>query len=1304
MEKKNSKIYNIGLDIGTNSVGYSVTDMNNDLIKFKGQNFWGVRLFEEGKTAAVRRSYRSNRRRKLRQKQRIQLLQEFLEIDIQKVDENFYFRLKESFKNSNQRSNHFNIFIEDNFNDINLYKKYPTIYHLRNDLINSNKKFDIRLIYLALHHIIKYRGNFLYEGQTFTTDSTKINDDVKLYFDFLQDSYLGEFNITEQDIIDYINTISSTSINKKDKLKYVPSFAKDQLLIKAIKEFNKAVLGNKADFSIILLHEEKISELNLSLSSEYDEDVVESLLADDYDKFSAIQRIYSTLVLKEIRGNYINISDSMIAKYNKHKTDLSILKKLIKEYYNESYDSIFRDITHKYNSYSSYITHHKKTSREDLYKYLKGILTAKNDILEKNEDYRYCTNEMDNDNFLKIINIKENGAIPYQLHKDELIKILNNQAEYYESIRNNIDKIISILEFRIPYYIGPLNHDKVNQFSWMQRKDNEKGIFPWNFHEKVDVEKSAEKFIRRMTNKCTYLLTEDVLPKKSLLICEYELLDELNKVRINEKLIPFETKIDIIDRLFKRQKKVNYKTLESYYKTYLNVENISIKGLKKENSFAASLDSYIDFTNILGIVNIDNIDMIENIILWITIFTDKKILKSKIISEYPNITEEQMKKILKLNYSGWSRFSKKLLNGIMVKDKKCNKITIIDRMRLTNDNFMQIINDQELGFNKKIEEYSKKTYNDKLTIDEVKQLPGSPAIKKAIWQTIKLVDEIKYVMGTDPNKIYIEVTRSNGKSQRTSSRVNKLLKLYEIFKTEYKDFSNEVYDQLKNEKKNNSKLDNEKLFLYYLQNGKCMYCNERLELDKLNLYEVDHILPRSLIKDDSIENKVLVHKHDNQNKGDNLLLNQNVITNKSGFWNYLYKCGLMTSKKYNNLMRTSITDNDVEKFINRQLVETSQIIINVANLLNNYYKNTDVSIVKAQLTSSLRKELELYKIRELNDYHHAHDAFLTTIIGSFTARFFNSYNYGEYLKYKVNKKYTSGLIISVFKDNKFNLDGEIIWEGPKEISKIRKYLNYKDCYVSRKCEEQTGEFYNQTLYNKNEAKVEIKKGLDPKIYGGYTNINEAYGVIVEYIKGKKKIRELVSISILEASLINNNQNSLLDILKTKLDVNDVKILREKVLKNQLALYNENLVYIASTQEITNAKQLTIDSKYTKLVYELTHKLIEKNDENHDLLNEFYSYLQNKINSHYQLYLSLADRFNQSYELFIKLEFEKKCKFLIQMLSITSPYPASSNFKEFNMPLLKERQDRIRKKLDINKLILIDKSVTGIFIKKEHYEL
>lgn len=51
----------------------------------------------------------------------------------------------------------------DSKSDRDFYQKYPTIYHLRQALTNDGQKHDLREVYLAIHHLTKYRGHFLIE-------------------------------------------------------------------------------------------------------------------------------------------------------------------------------------------------------------------------------------------------------------------------------------------------------------------------------------------------------------------------------------------------------------------------------------------------------------------------------------------------------------------------------------------------------------------------------------------------------------------------------------------------------------------------------------------------------------------------------------------------------------------------------------------------------------------------------------------------------------------------------------------------------------------------------------------------------------------------------------------------------------------------------------------------------------------------------------------------------------------------------------------------------------------------------------
>ena len=68
------KKYYVGLDIGTDSVGYAVTDEQYGLCKFRGEPMWGVTLFDEAGLAAERRGFRTARRRLDRRQQRVRLL------------------------------------------------------------------------------------------------------------------------------------------------------------------------------------------------------------------------------------------------------------------------------------------------------------------------------------------------------------------------------------------------------------------------------------------------------------------------------------------------------------------------------------------------------------------------------------------------------------------------------------------------------------------------------------------------------------------------------------------------------------------------------------------------------------------------------------------------------------------------------------------------------------------------------------------------------------------------------------------------------------------------------------------------------------------------------------------------------------------------------------------------------------------------------------------------------------------------------------------------------------------------------
>ena len=85
---KSSEKYYLGLDIGTNSVGWAVTDETYHICKHGKKDLWGIRLFESGEQAAERRAHRTSRRRTARRKERIDLLQMIFAEEMAKIEDN----------------------------------------------------------------------------------------------------------------------------------------------------------------------------------------------------------------------------------------------------------------------------------------------------------------------------------------------------------------------------------------------------------------------------------------------------------------------------------------------------------------------------------------------------------------------------------------------------------------------------------------------------------------------------------------------------------------------------------------------------------------------------------------------------------------------------------------------------------------------------------------------------------------------------------------------------------------------------------------------------------------------------------------------------------------------------------------------------------------------------------------------------------------------------------------------------------------------------------------------------------------
>ena len=1330
--------YYLGLDLGTASTGWAITDPEYHVLRKHGKALWGVRLFESASTAEERRMFRTGRRRLDRRNWRIQILQEIFAEEICKIDPGFFLRMKESKYypedkrdiNENCPELPYALFVDNDFTDKDYHKKFPTIYHLRKMLMNTEDTLDIRLVYLAIHHMLKHRGHFLLSGdiseiKEFGTTFSKLLENIKNE----ELNWNLELRAEEYAIVESI--LKDNMLNRSTK---------KTRLIKALKAKStceKAVLNLLAGGTVKLSDIFGLEELNeterpkISFADNgYDDYIgeVENELGEQFYIIETAKAVYDWAVLVEILGEHTSISEAKVATYEKHKSDLRFLKKIVRKYLTkEEYKDIFVSTSDKLKNYSAYIgmtkingkkvdLQSKRCNKEEFYDFIKkGVLKK----IEGQPEYEYLKEEIERETFLpKQVN-KDNGVIPYQIHLYELKKILGNLQDKIDFIKENEDKLVQLFEFRIPYYVGPLNKiddGKEEKFTWAVRKCNEK-IYPWNFDDVIDIEASAEKFIRRMTNKCTYLIGEDVLPKDSLLYSKYMVLNELNNLKLDGEKLSVELKQQLYIDVFCKYRKVTVKKVKNYLKCEGIISgNVEITGI--DGDFKASLTAYHDFKEILTGTELAKKDK-ENIIMNIVLFgDDKKLLKKRMNRLYPQITPNQLKKICALSYKGWGRFSKKFLEEIVVPAPETGEAwNIITALWESKNNLMQLLSN-EFQFMEEVETYNMGKQAKTLSYETVENMYVSPSVKRQIWQTLKIVKELEKVMKESPKRIFIEMAREKQESKRAESRKKQLMDLYKACKNEEKDWVKELGEQ------EEQKLRSDKLYLYYTQKGRCMYSGEVIELEDLwdnTKYDIDHIYPQSKTMDDSLKNRVLVKKEYNAAKLDIYPLskmNENIQPKMQGFWKSLLDGGFISKEKYERLVRnTELSPEELAGFIERQIVETRQSTKAVAEILKQVFPESEIVYVKAGTVSRFRKDFELLKVREVNDLHHAKDAYLNIVVGN---SYYVKFTKNATLYVKENPGRTFNLKKMFISKWDIERNGEVAWKagGKGTIVTVKQTMNKNNILVTRQVHEAKGGLFDQQIMKKGKGQIAIKES-DERLasiekYGGYNKAAGAYFMLVESKDKKDKtIRTMEFIPLYLKNKIESDESIALNYLEKDRGLKEPNILVKKIKIDTLfdvdgfkmwlsGRTGDQLLFKGANQLLLSNEHATIMKKILKFVNrqkENKKLLLVDNDEiTEEMLIQIYDMFYEKIkNTVYNVRLSAQEKtLSDKKKNFLNLKKEEKCVVLSEILHLFQCQSTSANLKMIGGPGkagILVMNNNISK---CNKISIINQSPTGVF--------
>ena len=246
----------------------------------------------------------------------------------------------------------------------------------------------------------------------------------------------------------------------------------------------------------------------------------------------------------------------------------------------------------------------------------------------------------------------------------------------------------------------------------------------------------------------------------------------------------------------------------------------------------------------------------------------------------------------------------------------------------------------------------------------------NPVVLRSINETRKVLNCLIRLYGS-PAEIHVEVADDVARSYLERKRIQKMQRENEKTRDAIKKKIAEILHCEESEVKG---IQIERYKLYKEQEGKCLYSGRELNLEmvldtKSHAYEVDHIIPYSLILDNTLANKALVCGNENQAKGQQTPLMYLTGEKKAAFIERVKAEKERTShpisnKKYDYLMLSTLYGEEAKGILagwkSRNINDTRYITKYVVGLIKNHLQfageKARVFGIRGHITSRFRKE------------------------------------------------------------------------------------------------------------------------------------------------------------------------------------------------------------------------------------------------------------------------------------------------------------------------------------------------------------
>lgn len=335
-----------------------------------------------------------------------------------------------------------------------------------------------------------------------------------------------------------------------------------------------------------------------------------------------------------------------------------------------------------------------------------------------------------------------------------------------------------------------------------------------------------------------------------------------------------------------------------------------------------------------------------------------------------------------------------------------------------------------------------------LTMKQDEEVTKNIVVFKAINETRKVLNAIIRRYGS-PEYINIEVADDLGRSVSERMKLTKMMRDNEKARQKIAEKIIELGLRKEGEVKEG---DIARYKLWQEQGGIDLYSGDPIAENAVlsSIYDIDHIVPFSLILDDTLQNKALVNMGANrQGKHQQVPLQYLQGEQKTKFLqnvNLLFKKGKISAKKYKYLLLPNLYNAEVlAEWKSRNINDTRYITRYIVNYLTanlkfaNEDKKKHVYAVKGAITSRMRKKWlnkkswgSVEKDRS-NNLHHAADAL---VIANLTPAYVEIVSDNM----KLNK---------IYREHHKQISFEYNDYLEKAVKKMQKYYGFNEAYARK---------------------------------------------------------------------------------------------------------------------------------------------------------------------------------------------------------------------------------------------------------------